>query len=151
MGKASMYPFLIIIIFVLMATGCSTRRSALDRVERPEETKSALTPGMAKKEIIKGKTTQAEVLQVFGPPDLVTTTSTGGEMWGYPRVSRDVAYSAFGIGGIGGSAVGREGILGGGIGAGAGSQTQTVRTMFLLIYFDKKDTVVDYKVSATRF
>jgi len=146
-----MYPFLLIIIFVLIATACSTRRGALDQVERPEETKSALTLGMTKKEIIKGKTTQAEVMQVFGPPDLVTTTSTGGEMWGYDRVSRDVAYSAYGIGGIGGSSVGGAGIIGGGIGARAGSQTQTVRTMFLLIYFDKKDTVVDYKVSATRF
>jgi len=89
-------------------------------------------------------------MEVFGPPDLVTTTSSGGEMWGDDRGSRDVTYNAFGIGGIGGAGVG-EGIIGGGVAARTGSQTQTVRTMFLLIYFDKKDKVVDYKFSATRF
>ncbi len=144
------HPLLFIFILALTTAACSNKYSALDQLEQPEETKSALTPGMTKKTIVKGKTTQAEVMEVFGPPDLVTTTSSGGEMWGYDRVSRDVTYNAFGIGGIGGAGVG-GGIIGGGVAARTGSQTQTVRTMFLLIYFDKKDKVVDYKISATRF
>jgi len=65
MGKASTYSFVIVIFFVLTATACSNRQDALSQVERHEETKSALTPGMTKKEIIKGKTTQADVMQVF--------------------------------------------------------------------------------------
>ena len=38
----------------------------------PPPTQSNLTAGMAKKAIIKGQTTQAEVTEIFGPPDLVT-------------------------------------------------------------------------------
>jgi hypothetical protein len=118
---------------------------------------SALTPGMVKTKLIAGKTTQAEVLELFGPPDLVTSLEKG-EMWGYDKVSRELAEAATGIslgatslfGGAGGGVLG--GILGG-IGGGAqeSRRVESTTTVFLLVYFDKQGIVTDYKLSATKF
>lgn len=131
--------------------GCATSQYGhLEQLGHPREERSSLTPGMTKKLIVKGQTTQAEVMETFGPPDTITTTASGGEMWGYDRVSREVAYGAFGLGILGGGAPG-DGFVAGIAGARAGRTTQTVRTFFLLIYFDTKDRVTDYKLSGTRF
>jgi len=135
-----------------LISGCASSQYGYPgTLGQPQEEQSPLTPGMAKKMIIKGQTKQADVMEVFGPPDLVTTTPTGGEMWGYDRVSREVASWAFGIGLGGGGHPGEDAFIGGIAGARAGTTSQTVRTLFLLIYFDKEGTVTDYKLSATRF
>jgi len=118
---------------------------------------SALKPGMVKTKLIVGKTTQAEVLELFGPPDLVTKQGKG-EMWGYDKVSREVAEAATGMsmgatalfGGAGGGVLG--GILGGvGGGAQESRRVESTTTVFLLIYFDEQGIVTDYKLSATKF
>jgi hypothetical protein len=97
---------------------------------------------MVKTRLIVGKTNQTEVMEIFGPPDHVTKSGKG-EMWGYDKVSREVAVAATGaradaaagaraggsvglgggvlpfIGGAGGGVIG--GALGG-VGAGVGSE-----------------------------
>jgi hypothetical protein len=49
--------------------------------------KSNLTAGTVKKEIVKGKTMQAEVLQLFGSPNLMTMDADGNEVWNYNKMS----------------------------------------------------------------
>ncbi len=74
-------------------------RQELPRQELPrpeiQPKASALTPGMVVKHIQKGKTTQADILEIFGPPDMITKSGPG-EMWGYDKVSREVAEAATG-------------------------------------------------------
>jgi hypothetical protein len=142
---------------------------------------STLTPGMVGKSIQKGKTTQAEIMETFGPPDMVTR-SGAGEMWGYDKVSREVAEAATGartgaasasgaqMGGGAGGLVGGAGagVLGGvlgGIGGSSGQaaaqsqqqsqeqsrRTETTTTVFLLVYYNEKGVVTDYRLSATKF
>lgn len=142
---------------------------------------SALTPGMIGKNIQKGKTTQAEVMEIFGPPDMVTRSGSG-EMWGYDKVSREVAESATGakagassssgarVGAGGAGLVGGAGagVLGGVLGLVGGStgqaasqnqqqtqqqarRTETTSTVFLLVYYNDKGVVTDYRLSATKF
>ncbi|MBI4529218.1 MAG: hypothetical protein HY695_35925 [Deltaproteobacteria bacterium] len=142
---------------------------------------STLTPGMVVKHIQKGKTTQAEIMEIFGPPDMVTR-SGAGEMWGYDKVSRDMAEAATGarVGAIGasGARIGAggagliggagAGVLGGVIGLVGGSvgqsatqtqqqtqeqarRTESTTTVFLLVYYNDKGVVTDYRLSATKF
>ncbi len=114
---------------------------------------SALTPGMAKKHIVIGQTTQAEVLEIFGPPDLVTKSGPG-EMWGYDKVSREVVYSTFSVGaGVLGGGLPGGALVGGVAGAGgsSGQVQQSTTTVFLLVYFNEANVVIDYKLSATKF
>lgn len=110
--------------------------------------KSKLTPGMVTTKIEVGKTSQAQVMEIFGPPDLVTREKDI-EMWGYDKISRELAYGSFGIVPFGFATPG--GAVAGGLAhAGTGYQSQTVKTVFLLVYF-KDRVVVDYKLSATKF
>ena len=183
----------IVILATFTLTACympppDLPRQQLPRQEAPApertevQTKaSALTPGMVVKNIQKGKTTQAEVMEIFGPPDMVTRSGSG-EMWGYDKVSRDVAESATGArvgassasgasvgGGVGGLVGGAGvGVLGGvlvGIGGSSGQaaaqsqqqsqqqsrRTETTTTVFLLVYYNDRGVVTDYRLSATKF
>ena len=107
------------------------------------------TPGAAKKHIQPGVTTQAEVIEVFGTPNIITMKD-GYEMWVYDKVSSKVAGRAFGIGGAGGG-VGGAGAGGGVISGRAGSVERSETTVMLIVYFDENDIVSDYKISQTKF
>lgn len=126
---------------------------------------SNLTPGMVTKNIVAKKTSQSEILEIFGPPDMITK-SGAGEMWGYDRVSREVVEAA--VGGTAGASsgtgtVGGVGLFVAGVGSGSSAQqstqqssaqnqrTATTTTLFLLVYFDEKGIVNDYRISATKF
>ena len=120
-----------------LALGCSQHRS------------SALTPGAVKKHIQPRVTTQAEVIEVFGTPNVITRKD-GGEMWVYDKVSSQTTSAAFGIGGLGGGG-GSGGFGGGGLAGGVGSTERSETTVMLIVYFDKDDVVRDYKISQTKF
>ena len=127
----------IVLLLLLAVAGCSDAKS------------SALTPGAAKKHIKPGETTQAQVVEVFGTPNVITRKD-GGEMWVYDKVSSKTTSAAFGAGGVGGGA-GHSGFGGGGLAGGVGSTERSETTVMLIIYFDERDIVRDYKISQTKF
>ena len=98
---------------------------------------SNLTPGMAKKTIVKGETTQAEVMEVFGPPDLVTHRD-GMDIWTWDKVRQDVQVSKDFLYIIFYGAEGEK------------TRSSSTSTM-LIVYFDEHDVVRDYRLSTTRF
>lgn len=99
--------------------------------------KSNLTPGMAKKVITKGATKQAEIMEVFGPPDLVTQRDSQ-EIWTYDKIRYDVESSG-----------GYLTVL---LAGASNSRTRSSSTStMLIVYFDSSDTVVDYRLSSMRF
>jgi outer membrane protein assembly factor BamE (lipoprotein component of BamABCDE complex) len=127
----------VVVLLLLAVAGCSDAKS------------SALTPGAAKKNIKPGETTQAQVVEIFGTPNVITRKD-GGEMWVYDKVSSKTTSAAFGAGGLGGGG-GHGGFGGGGLGGGVGSTERSETTVMLIIYFDEKDIVRDYKISQTKF
>jgi len=135
---------LLFLVFLSFLISCAHNPSSnnLDKNE------SNLTPGMITEKIKKGKTTQAQILEIFGPPDLITHEDNV-DMWGYDKISRRVAYGSFGLGGLGGGLAGGV-LLGGMISGKQGYSEQTTKTVFLLIYF-KGNKLIDYKLSATKF
>ncbi|WOV91929.1 MAG: hypothetical protein R1F54_04695 [Candidatus Zeuxoniibacter abyssi] len=55
---------------------------------QPVTTKnSALTHGNVQLNLKVGETTQAEVLEVFGAPNITTINSSGREVWSYQRAA----------------------------------------------------------------
>ena len=123
-----------------LTTSCSHGRQA-----KP----SSLTPGAAKKHIRPGETTQAEVVECFGTPNVITRRD-GGEMWVYDKVSSKQTNTTLGIAGLGGGG-GSHGFGGGGVGGGIGSSERSETTVMLIVYFDEHDVVRDYKISQTKF
>ncbi len=78
-----------VLLAMLPILGCSASHSK----------SSALTPGAAKKHIVPGQTTQAEVVEIFGTPNVITQKD-GYEMWVYDKVSSKTTSAAFGGGAL---------------------------------------------------
>jgi hypothetical protein len=98
---------------------------------------SNLTAGMAKRTIVKGQTHQSEVMEVFGPPDLVTHKDDM-QVWTYDKISQNIETSS-----------GYLTVLFAGVGS-SSTRSQNRSTM-LIIYFDSSDVVQDYRMSVTKF
>ncbi|MFA5276629.1 MAG: hypothetical protein WC417_07045 [Candidatus Omnitrophota bacterium] len=122
------YMFLILSGFFLLS-GCAS-------VQPVQQ--SNLTPGMAKTKIVKGQTTQNDIIQVFGPPNIVTKNKSGNEVWTYDKVS--VEASASDIYGT---------IIIAGLSSGRSSTSS--KTFTLMIEFDGKDVVKDYSYRSSSF
>ncbi len=117
----------------LTITGCATYPS------RGEPTqKSNLTAGIVKTGIVKGKTTQADIMKTFGAPNLVTKNRSNNEVWNYNRMSFE-------------SRAGEDSgtlILWSGSRA---ARTATTKSFDLIIEFDEHDVVKDYSVISASF
>lgn len=100
--------------------------------------KSNLTFGNVKKSIKKGETTQSEIVQLLGSPNITTKNKNNQEVWTYSKQSYDSESGGFG-GGL---------ILFGGNKA---FSSQSSNSFDLIITFDKNDVVSDYSVVQSQF
>ena len=124
-----------ITIFALLCVSCSTT------LNQP-----LVTPGMAKKQIERGISTQENIFAYFGAPNFVTSTKKGGELWVYSNYATinkglNLNLAALGVG---------NSLVGGGIGGG-NLNSSSSRSVTLMITFDKNDVVTDYNVSQLQY
>jgi hypothetical protein len=119
----------LLIIFLILITNCAP----YPEVEPAQ--KSNLTTGVVKQEIVKGVTTQAEVLEIFGSPNLVTKNRDDNEVWNYNKMAvTSVAGSASDIW-LGSRAL----------------STITTSSFDLILIFDDTDTVIDYSIISAAY
>ena len=81
----------------LSLAGCMATTTATTPTESPQSNR--LTTGQVQLTLHRNQTTQAEVLEAFGAPNLVTVNSEGEEVWTYQRnatVVNSQSSSAFG-------------------------------------------------------
>jgi hypothetical protein len=119
------------IVYLLIATCSLTMVSCKSSAPQPERSK--LTVGEVKRQITKGFTTQAEVVSLFGSPNLVSKNRDDKEVWAYNKMSFDSSRASSGA----------SLIL---IGGSKATSSTTSKSMDLIITFDKNDVVEDYKV-----
>jgi outer membrane protein assembly factor BamE (lipoprotein component of BamABCDE complex) len=146
---------LLAIATILPFTGCMSAHQHYQQTHSAQERQ--MTVGMVQKEIRKGMSA-ADVAEVLGSPNIVTTDSEGREVWVYDKISTDVTYSTD-TGGAGvllliGAAAGD--VLGGGLGSGsysrsAGAQSKTQRTLTVVIKYDEQKKVRDFAYHSSRF
>jgi len=121
---------------------------------KPRGEANSLTHGMVQMTLRMGQTTQMEVLDSFGAPNITTIDGEGREVWVYDRhatVSMDSS-SGFSIGMLVGAA-GGDVAGGGGLGFGKrkSKSSQSSRTMTLVIKFGPDKRVVDFKSRSSSF
>ena len=78
----------------LLFSACSTQKE----IERQKISKSNLTAGQVSLTLKKNSTTQQQVVETFGAPNLVTQNADGEESWTYQKqatVSNSSSSSAF--------------------------------------------------------
>lgn len=121
---------------IIFITICTLFLFSCGNLEKKEN--SNLTYGMAKESIVKGKTTQAEILSIFGAPNIVTKNKDENEVWNYNRMSYDSKENGSGLW-----------LLFGGTNSSAVSKSSS--SFDLIIIFNSDDTVKDYSVISSKF
>lgn len=143
-------------IFSFLSILCFAGCSQNDQPAEPTLSKSNLTSGQVSLTLKKNTTSQAEVAEVFGAPNLVTNNADGEEVWIYQRhaTSANASSSSF-SGGFGALSLATI-LVGGSIGGGSSSASkeQSSRTITLIIRFKEFSgvkRVVDFSSRYTSF
>jgi len=146
--------FLLAPVMLLMA-GCSATDHARD-VDQATSGGDRLTVGKVQREIRVGMS-GADVAQVLGSPNIVTTDEQRREVWVYDKISTTTVHSEsrggvmaliFGaapvgavVGGAGSASYNRS----------AGASTTQQRTLTVVVKFDRGGKVRDFAYHTTRF
>ena len=130
---------LLALLTVVVIAGCSSAGSHLRETQSGIDDR--MTVGKVQREIEIGMSA-AQVAEILGSPNIVTTDEERREVWIYDKISTDVAYST------------NEGgatllILGAAGSSGARSSSQ--RTLTVIIKFDKNNMVRDFAYHTSRF
>ncbi|WP_230279786.1 hypothetical protein [Croceicoccus sp. Ery15] len=127
---------------ILAAVGLLTLNACAATPAPVDNRNSALTQGNVQMNLAVGQTTKTEVLEVFGAPNVTTRDASGQEVWSYQRhaqVSQSSSSGSFWT------------ILLVGAGSSASGFSSTSRTMTLIIKFDDKDVVSDFRSRTSDF
>lgn len=101
-------------------------------------TGTASSASVIKKTVVKGKTTQADIVQYLGSPNIVTKNPKGNEVWTYTRQPYNPDSGGFG-GGV---------VLYGGDKVASSSKSTNFDIVFT---FDRNDVVDDYSIVSSQF
>lgn len=112
-----------------------------------------LSVGKVQREISVGMSS-AQVVEVLGAPNIVTTDEQRREVWVYDKIATDRAYSAS-SGGIAtlflGAGSGFGGLGGGGFSGSSGAASTSQRTLTIIIKFDNAGRVRDFAYHQSKF
>ena len=137
---------------VLVLSGCMS--AAKHRKSVQDNSGDRMTVGTVQKEIRVGMS-GAEVAQVLGSPNIVSTDKERREVWIYDKISTEKAYSTS-TGGIASLIlISRitDVLLGGsgGISASSGASSTSQRTLTVIIKFNEEKQVRDFAYHTSRF
>lgn len=153
--------FLLLSVFLLASflcvLGCSTQAPAWESTpidDRQQAAESALSYGMVTGSVERNKSTQLDLLKLFGAPNITTTDSDGQEVWVYDQISTttqsqgwsesDRFQQFFSAGVVGGGRSGSASKQG-------NSRSSTTRTLTVVVTFNEDKTVKEYSARATKF
>ncbi|MFA5879316.1 MAG: hypothetical protein WC860_03990 [Candidatus Margulisiibacteriota bacterium] len=121
------------LFFILMICSFMFLSSCFSNQSNETATSSNLTVGEVKRQIVKDKTSQSEILQLFGSPNMVTKNKDGNEVWAYNKMSYQTNASA---------SSGTLIFLGGS----QAMSSAATKSFDLIITFNNKDIVKDYNM-----
>lgn len=128
---------LVVCLIAVLSAGCASAPP-----QPVDQRSNALTQGNVQLNLRVGVTNKAQVLEVFGAPNITTRDASGAEVWSYQRHAT-VAQSN--------SSSGYWTILLAGGGSTAEGFSQTSRTVTLIIKFDSRDVVSDFRSRTSEF
>ena len=145
-------PLLFAMFFLMNCTSVGEHRQAVR-----DDTGDRLTAGKVQREIRVGMT-NAQVAEVLGSPNMVTTDEKRREVWVYDKVATEHAYStssggvsALILGGFAGGSGAGGGAVGPSYSGSAGATSSTQRTLTIIIKFDEDNKVRDFAYRQSSF
>lgn len=132
-----------LVFTVLLLSGCASaaRHSQLTQ----DDTADRLTVGKVQREIKIGMTS-AQVVEILGSPNIVTTDEERREVWVYDKIATNVSYSKS----EGGAGLGLI-IFGVGGSGSSGAQSTSQKTLTVVIKFDADKKVRDFAYHSSSF
>lgn len=135
----------------LFLSGCMTAAQHREAVQ--DDSADRMTVGKVQREIRVGMS-GAEVAQVLGSPNIVSTDEQRREVWIYDKIATDTAYSTS-SGGVSALVLGWGGSVAGGVAPsykqGSGASSKSQRTLTVIIKFDENKKVRDFSYHSSRF
>ena len=149
--RMTLFMALIAMLFV----SCMSATQHRQDVSNPEADR--ISVGKVQREILVGMS-NAEVVEVLGSPNMVTTDEKRREAWVYDKIATENAYSTS-SGGVSalilGGLAGASGAVGGGVGPsfskGSGASSTSQRTLTIVIKFDEQNKVRDFAYRQSSF
>ena len=132
-------PVFLALLTALLLTGC--QGAASHRAAVQDDSSDRMTVGKVQREIRVGMS-GAEVAQVLGSPNIVSTDEQRREVWIYDKIATDRAQSS--------SSGGVSILILGAVSSAAASSTSQ-RTLTVIIKFDNEGKVRDFAYHTTRF
>ncbi len=126
-------------ILLLFLSGCMSASG--HRAQVQDDASDRLTVGTVQRQIHVGMS-GADVAQVLGSPNVVTTDEERREVWVYDKVASDATYSNS-------SGYGTLILLG--YNKDAGSVSTTQRTLTVVVKFDDQKKVRDFAYHSSKF
>jgi len=151
MQKKAKVFLLLGMVLPFLLSGCLTASHHREQVQ--DDSTDRMTVGKVQREIRVGMS-GAEVAQVLGSPNIVSTDEERREVWIYDKIATDRAYSTSSGGvsalilGWGGGAAGAGS---GGISGSSGASSTSQRTLTVIIKFGKDNKVRDFAYHTSRF
>ena len=119
------------LLVVLSFIGCNNRTVV------PKQ-KSNLTVGMIKTKVVKGETSQEEIMRTFGAPNMVTKNRSNNEVWSYNKMSTEASASGHNTSLIV-------------YGSSSAVASRTTSSFDWIIVFDENDIVKDYSLISSSY
>ncbi len=132
------FNYMFLLLFIVIS-GCAVTTGIQDQEQIKN---SPFTHGNVQLNLKKGITTQAEVLNVFGAPNVAAYDAEGSEVWTYQKnatVTKSSESEAYGTLVVLGGKTTHTGF------------EQSSRTMTLIIKFDSTKKIADFKSMTTSF
>ncbi|MEI8349889.1 MAG: hypothetical protein WCI77_07025 [Candidatus Omnitrophota bacterium] len=124
---------------VLCLLGCSTAGSHLKSVQ--SDAGDRVTVGKVQREIRIGMSS-AQVIEVLGSPNIVSTDENRLEVWVYDKIATDISYS---------NSNGGVWLILGSVGGNSGATSTSQRTLTIVIKFDADKKVRDFAYHSSSF
>jgi outer membrane protein assembly factor BamE (lipoprotein component of BamABCDE complex) len=149
------HPNILLFLIILLLSGCMSAAEHRQAVSSGEGDR--VTVGKVQREIRVGMT-NAEVIEVLGSPNIVTTDEKRREVWVYDKIATERAYSTT-SGGVSALILagfsGGDSAGGGGVSPGfsksAGASSTTQRTLTIIIKYDEENKVRDFAYRQSTF
>ncbi|MFC0408681.1 hypothetical protein [Roseomonas elaeocarpi] len=126
----------------LLLAGCSSAADHAASVAAGQAAGSRLTVGTVQREIRVGMSS-AEVVEVLGAPNVVSTDDQRRENWVYDRIATQTVYS--------GSSGGVNALFLAGVGGSAGAVSTSQRSLTVIVRFDAAQRVRDFSYRSSSF
>ncbi|MCZ6802926.1 MAG: hypothetical protein O7D86_03055 [Proteobacteria bacterium] len=141
---------LVLILVAALLSGCMTAAQHREAVQ--DDSADRVTVGTIQREVTIGMS-GAEVAQVLGSPNIVSTDEERREVWIYDKISTDITYSTS-SGGVSALLIGIGAVVGGGAASynqNTGAASKSQKTLTVIIKFDEDKKVRDFAYHTSRF